>query len=114
MPKYRIDQTEAATDGSGNVAFDVWALDDNDNVIPGKHVTVLCPHEEVDEVIAQPTNAQKLAALKAMLLKNRPADGWDNDELSRYVAANINAADADADFDELIDGVGGYPLSFSL
>ena len=114
MAKYRIDSTEPRTDGTGLVAFDVWALDDNDLVIPGKHVTILCPYDEVQAVLNASPAAAKLAELKAMLLRNRPADGWDDDALSEAVANNTNAATVDDSFDDLIATVGGYPYSFDL
>ena len=114
MAKYRIDSTEPRTDGTGMIAYDVWALDDDDLVIPGKHVTILCPYDEVQDVLNATPAAAKLEALKQMLIRNRPADGWDDDALQEAVANNTNAATVDENFDDLIDTAGGYPYSFEL
>jgi len=114
MAKYRIDSTEPRTDGTGMVAYDVWALDNDDLVIPGKHITILCPYDEVQDVLDATPAAAKLEALKQMLIRNRPATGWDNDALSEVIANNLNAAAVDVDFDDLIDTAGGYPYSFSI
>lgn len=114
MAQYRITATEPTKDGTGLVAYDVWALDDDDNVIPGKHVTIMCPYDEVQDVISATPPAAQLAALKAMLICNKPATGWDDDALSVVVANNLNAKTVDAEFDELIDTAGGYPYTFSL
>ena len=110
MAKYRLDSTEARTDGSGEIAFDIWALDDGDLVIPGKHVTVLVPYDEVVTALASGNPA---AALKAALVAHAPA-GWDSSTLDDAVAANENAATVDVALDAFVDGVGGYPVSFSL
>ena len=114
MAQYRITQTEPRTDGSGDVAFDVWALDDDGLVVPGKHVTILCPYSEVQDVLDATPAAAKLEALKQMLIRNRPTTGWDNDALTEVIANNLNAATVDDEFDALIDTAGGYPYSFSL
>ena len=110
MPQYRIDRTEPRTDGSGEIAWDIWAVDDNDLVIPGKHMTILTPYDETQVALTPPNVGNKL---KALLVAHVDA-GWDNDTLSAIVAANINAATVDAELDDFIDGVGGYPLTFSL
>ena len=114
MAKYRIDSTEPRTDGTGMIAFDVWALDDDDLVIPGKHATILCPYVEVQAVINATPAAAKLEALKQMLIRNRPDGTWDSDALTLAIANNLNAADVDSDFDDLLGTVGGYPYTFSL
>ena len=110
MPKYRIDATEPRTDGTGEIAWDIWAVDDNDLVIPGKHMTILTPYVETQAALVPPNVANKL---KALLVEHAGA-GWDNDTLSAIVAANVNAATVDGELDEFVDGVGGYPLTFSL
>ena len=77
MPKYRIDSTEPRTDGSGDIAWDLWAVDDDDLVIPGKHMTILTPCEETQDALE---SANPAAALKALLIENA-GDGWDDDAL---------------------------------
>ena len=113
MPSYRIDATEPRTDGSGDVAYDVWALDDDGLVVPGKHSTILCPYAEVQAVLDAGSGPAQLAELKAMLIRNK-APGWDKDDLLLAIANNLNAAAVDEDFDVLVDSVGGYPYSFEL
>ena len=108
--KYRIDSTEPRTDGSGEIAWDIWAVDDNDLVIPGKHMTILTPYVETQAALDAPSPA---TALKALLVEHAGA-GWDDDALSAIVAANVNAETVDGELDDFIDGVGGYPLTFSL
>ena len=108
--KYRIDATEPRTDGTGEIAWDIWAVDDNDLVIPGKHMTILTPYVETQEALTPPNVGNKL---KVLLVAHADA-GWDNDTLSAIVAANVNAATVDGELDEFVDGVGGYPLTFSL
>ena len=110
MPKVRLDRTEPRVDGSGEIAFDIWAIDDDDLVIPGKHVTILVPYDEVQDALNAGNPA---AAMKAVLLAHAPG-GWANDALSQVVAANLNAATVDADVDAFIGQVGGYPVTFSL
>ena len=106
--KYRCDSVESRMDGSGEIAWDVWALDDSDNIIPGKHVTVLTPWEETQTALAGGA-----LALKALLVKYAPS-GWDNDALSEVVAANLNSESVVSGIDDFIEGVGGYPVEFSL
>ena len=108
--QYRIDKTEPRTDGSGEIAWDIWAVDDNNLVIPGKHMTILTPYLETQAALDAPNPA---VALKALLVEHAGA-GWDDDALTAIVAANVNAETVDGELDDFIDGVGGYPLTFSL
>ena len=108
MAKYRCDQIEARTDGSGMVAWDVWAIDDDGNVIPGKHKTVLTPWDETQTALS--TGA---SALKVLLVKYA-AGGWDNDALNDEVAMNLNSANVVTQLEEFVDGVGGFPVEFNL
>lgn len=110
MAKFRIDGTEPRPDGSGDIAWDIWAVDDNDLVIPGKHMTILTPYLETQVALTPPDVGDKL---KALLVAHAGA-GWDDDTLSAIVAANLNAATVDGELDNFIDGVGGYPLTFAL
>ena len=111
MPKFRIDNTEPAQDGSGDILYDIWAIDDDDLVIPGKHITVRCPYLEVQEVVDATPASQKLKKLKDMLIRNKPASGWDNDDLAEFVANNKNAKIVDEEFDSLIASANDYRRS---
>lgn len=109
MPKYRLTQTEPRNDGSGMIAWDIWATDDDGLLIPGKHMTILTPYDETQEALDGPAVGAKLIAL---LKANLPQTGWDNDSLSAIVAANENAKAVDSNLDDFIDGAGGYPIDF--
>ena len=109
MANYRIESTTARTDGSGEISWDIWAVDD-DGLALGPHKDVLTPH---DETLVALNSANPAQALKALLVEHAGA-GWDVDALTEFELANINAATVDGVLDEFIDGVGGYPLTFSL
>jgi len=114
MPKFRIDRTEPAQDGTGDIIYDVWALTDDDPplVVPGKHAGIRCPYAEVQVVNNTTPNSAKLKELKEMLIRNKT--GWSENELAEHIANNANAKIVDDEFDIIIDGVGGYPFDFDL
>ena len=110
MAKYRIDAIEPRDDGSGNIAWDIWALDDDDLVIPARHKMILTPYDETQDAIEGGDVAN---ALKALLVKYA-STGWDNESLDGITAENLNAVTVDAAVDEVIDGFGGLPLTFAI
>lgn len=110
MAKYRIDQTQPRDDGTGNIAWEVWALDDNDFVIPGKHAWILTPYDETQEALDGPNIPEKI---KTLLKKYFPATGWTNDELDEIVANNENAATVDQNIDTYVEDHGGYPVTLT-
>lgn len=108
MAKYRLDSVEPRNDGSGMVAFDVWALDSDGAVIPSRHKTVLVPQADVSAAM-QLAGAARVAALKNALLANA-GPGWDNDGLDAEALVNLQATNA-------ADAVNGWltlPVEFSL
>ena len=109
MPNYRIDSTKPRMDGSGEITWDIWAVDDNGLAL-GPHKDVLTPYAETQAALNAPNPA---VALKALLVEHA-GTGWSTDSLTEYEIANINAFNVDAELDDFIDGVGGYPLTFSL
>lgn len=111
MPKFRLDDTNPKDDGTGHIIYQVWALSDDDPPLVVRHYDVSCPYEEVQVILDAPAN-QKEDLLVAMLLKNHA--GWTKDELINAIANNENARIVDAEFDILVEGVGGYPYTFDL
>lgn len=110
MPKYRIDRTSPTKDGSGMIKWDVWALDDNDLVIPSRHANVLTPYDETQTALNDVNPSQ---ALRALLIKYRP-DGWDSAELSRIAANNLNSQTVDQAVTDFVQNqAGGYPVTFN-
>ena len=110
MAKYRCNSTEPRNDGSGMISWDIEALSDSDAVIPGRHVTILTPADETRVALAGTGVGNKLIAL---LLKYKPEDGWESDELDLLAAANDLASEVDGELDTFIGTAGGYPISFS-
>jgi len=110
MAKYSIESVEPTRDGSGNIAWSVWARDDDGLVIPGRHKTVLTPYDETQDAIS---GAGVLDKVKTLLLKYA-GPGWDNVTLDGMTAENLNAVTVDADIDALVEASGGYPFEFDL
>ena len=110
MPKYRLTQVEARQDGSGGIAWDIWAIDDEGGVIPGKHMTILTPHPETHTALS---GGGVPAKLKALLKKYLPDKGWDNSALVQTVAENDGAESVRQELSDFVDGMGGYPIDFS-
>ena len=110
MAKYRIDKTEPRNDGSGKIAWDIWALDDDELVIPGKHATVLTPYDETNDALDSPKPGVEL---RKLLIKYKP-DGWDNTSLDEDDAANKNAQIVDGDLNAYVESkLGGFPVTFN-
>lgn len=112
MPKFRVEDTVPTQDGSGDIIYHVWALDDDDLVVPGRHTDIRCPYTEVQVVNDTTPNSAKLNELKSMLIRNKT--GWTEDEIVEHIANNVNAKTVDDEFDVSVESVGGYPLDFEL
>ena len=108
MPKVRLDRVSLTSDGTGYIAWDVWAVDDDDLVIPGRHMTIMT---DAGETLAALNDDNPAQALRAVLIANAPS-GWDNDALSRRVAANLNSAMVTGLLNEFVQGIGGLPITF--
>lgn len=111
MAKWRLDQTEPRTDGTGAIAFDIWGLDDDLNPIPGRHTTILVDADAVQAALDLPTNPLRNAQLKALVAEQLDQAEWSNEALDQIVLDNANAASVDANLDAY---VGSYPVTFSL
>ena len=111
MAKWRLDSSEPRNDGTGAIALDIWGLDDDNNVIPGRHTTILLDAQAVQDALDLPTNPQKNAALKALVAEQLNDAEWSNAALDQIVLDNANAAAVDANLDA---HVGSYPVTFSL
>ena len=110
MAKYRCNSTEPRNDGSGLISWDIEALSDDGVVIPSRHVTILTPADETQTALDGPNAGAKLIAL---LMKYKPDDGWDSDELDLIAAANELASQVDGSLDAFIGTAGGYPIDFN-
>ena len=116
MAKYRLNETEPRPDGSGEIAWQIQAVNDEGEALPSKHMTILTPAEDVAVALAGPqVGAKLIEVLKA----NLPEEGWDSDaldeaveELILFKAANALAAAVDSDLDTFIGTAGGYPIDF--
>ena len=106
--KYRCDKVESRSDGSGEIAWDIWAIDDGGLVIPGRHCTVLTP--AADTQLALDSGP---ASLKALLVDFAPS-GWDDVALDERVTANLTSITIAESIDAFVAGIGGYPVEFSL
>ena len=117
MARYRLSSTEARVDGSGEIKFEVWALNDDSELI-GPHIEIPIPASVVDAAIGGPTPG---ASLVAALREYAPV-GWSNEELDEAAvekaakdAANENAAAVDVELDAYIVDTfpPGYPVDFN-
>ena len=106
MAKYSIAAVEPTRDGTGNIAWDVWALDDDGLVIPGRHKTILTPYAEAQKAV---TGTGVLNKVKALLLQYAGPE-WDNVTLDGMTAENLNAVTVDAEIDAVWAAAGGYPF----
>ena len=88
MAKWRLDQTEPRTDGSGEIAFDIWGLDDNDNPIPGRHTTVLVDALEIQTALNLPTSQEINARMKELIAAELDAAIWSDEVLDQVVISN--------------------------
>ena len=106
--KYRCDSVESRRDGSGEIAWDIWAIDNKGVIIPGRHCTVLTP--AADTQLALDSGP---ASLKQLLVDFAPK-GWDDVALDERVTANASSEVIVASIDTFVAGIGGYPVEFSL
>ena len=108
MATYRLDNVTAMTDGSGMVRFDIWALDTNGGVIPGKHKDILVPVAGLAAALAL-SGAERVDAVKD-LLQAYAGPGWDNDELDVYADTNDAASVIVTEIHDWLD----LPVEFAL
>jgi len=115
MAKWLLQQTEPRNDGSGNIQFEIWGVeDDGEKKIPGKHTWVDISAAEVDAALALPTNAQIGNELKRLIGLELDEADWSEEALDTVIIANENAFTVDAELDTLIETeFGGYPRVFS-
>jgi hypothetical protein len=115
MAKWRVDKTEAREDGSGDVQFEVWGLDDEGAPIPGKHTWIDIDADELQAALDMPTNPQRNTAIKALIAAQLNDAEWGSAALDEVILANARAAEVDENLDTLVDGsFGGYPVTFNL
>ena len=112
MAKYRCTSTEPRNDGSGDIAWQIQAITDDGDVIPGRHATFLTPAVEVQAILDGPAS-QRGAKLIALLKENYPGSGWEGDELDDLVDVNTETAETDDALDAFSESAGDYPIDFS-
>ena len=116
--QYRATQQSTYLAQPGNVAsiaWDIWALDDSGDIIPGRHKTVVTPATETRVAIG--TGGAALVAL----LKAHAGTGWDNEGLDEALAQEAQkqaaltlAAEVSAEVATFVDGIGGFPKEFNI
>ena len=103
----RIDMVDGVPVAS--IAWDIWGLDDNGDIIPGRHKTVVTPAVETRTAIE--TSAAAVVA----------GPGWDNEGFDEAIAqeaakqtALALAAEVSAEVQAFVDGIGGFPKEFNI
>jgi len=107
---------EARNDGSGKVAVEIWAIDDNGAQIPARHQTILLDADGIQQAKAAPTKAQQVAAMKALIAAELEDATWGNDALEAVLAQNAESVAAVEAFEDWRENELGidYPISFTL
>lgn len=107
---------EAMTDASGDVRFDIWAVDDEGEQIPGYSKTMRIDAAEIQAALAKPTQYQQVTAMKDLIAARLKATLWSEAALEAAIAENARAEQAVGDFDtwraEVLEME--YPLNFTL
>jgi len=104
MAKWRLDQTEPRNDGSNTIAFEIWALDDSNEPVPGRHTTVNIDADAIQTALDLPTNPERNTAIKALIAAQLDDATWSNEALDEVILANANAATVDSNLDVVVDG----------
>ena len=109
----RIDMVDGVPVAS--IAWDIWGLDDNGDIIPGRHKTVVTPAVETRTAI------ETSAAAVVTLLVQCAGPGWDNEGFDEAIAqeaakqtALALAATVSAEVQAFVDGIGGFPKEFNI
>ena len=124
--KYQLASAPAATnDGSGMVMHDIFAIaqpeGNGDEWQPIRHKTVAVPFEDLDAMLAQPSNPTKVTAYKNALTANLnsipvPITGWNKTQLEAFMDANDESAATVVlvrNFIEVTMGL-NYPITFAM
>lgn len=109
MSQYRVNAIVPTMDGSADVSYDVSALDDGGAVLPDRRIFIRVPADDVAAAEAEPTNAERNAAHKALLLANAPS-GWGSADLDTTSINNLAAQEAADQVNTRL----GFPVTFSL
>ena len=109
MSKYRVNDINPTNDGSGDVTYDISALDDADEPLPNRRVFIRVPAAEVAAAEAEPTVTAKNAAHKALLVQYAP-DGWSSADIDEDVTNNLAAKEAS----DLVNARFSFPVTISF
>ena len=109
MATYRVNDIRPTNDGSSDVTYDVSPVDASGNPLPLRCVYIRVPAADVAAAEAEPTNAAKNAAHKALLIANAP-DGWGSSDLDEDITNNLAAQEAA----DLVNARLNFPVTISL
>lgn len=110
MPKLSLTSITPTTDGSGQIILHVVVIDEAGNEIPGAASgDCLLSAADFATAIASGTAAEKVAAIKALILAARPE--WAQATVKAVNAANILAAKQATAFHTM---VATLPYKFTL
>ena len=115
MAKWLLQDTEPRNDGSGDIKFEIWGIeDDGVTKIPGKNTEILIASSDVDAALALSTTAQIGNALKELIASELDEATWSEATLDAIIIANESSATVDAALDAKIEvDFGGYPRVFT-
>jgi hypothetical protein len=109
MAVFKCTTIEARLDGSGDIAYDIWACDNDGIEIPGRHKTIVVPGAEVRAAEALVSDKLRNAEHKR-LLQVYAGPGWDDATLTSIIATNKEANEIATSVNERLL----LPVSFIL
>lgn len=109
MAKYRVNDINPTLDGTADVTYDITALDDETRPMPDKRVFIRVPADEVAAAEALPTDPERNAAHKALLIQYAPG-GWSSADLDTEIINNLAAKEASDQVNERLT----FPLTYTL
>jgi len=115
--KFKALTQEPYIDGNQDpfINWDVWALDDDGAIIPGRHKTISTPALETRTALSSG------GAAVVALLKACAPPGWDNVGLEEALAQEADkqealslAATVSDEVEAFVDNIGGFPKEFNV
>lgn len=114
MAKWILSKNNPVLDGSGHIAFDIMAADDNGDPIGGKHTTILLDADRILAALDLGVNSEINAALKGLVKERLPIE-WMEEILTEIIQINQTTLQADVDLDAYVaDVLGGFPITFNV
>jgi hypothetical protein len=124
--RYRLEGAPTPRhDGSGYVNHDIVAIQSPNGTwtpIPSYHKTFVLPAQGMIDALALPTNPQKIAAYKQLLLDNwdtqvtPPPINWTEEGMNARMTANDLEDQAATEINQFLSDIGQlpYPVDFDL